>query len=493
MQKYPSDWNQRRKRVYQRDNYTCQRCGTKGGPYGNAEIHAHHRIPISQGGGHELSNLVSVCRSCHEAIHGHPIGGGRRNTRSTSFLPNWANPPYNLRQNRFSDDSETYINYLNKSTELNNGVEEISYTVNQLFDDLESINSDSYKSTTDEDIRHSFKKTVGKYKKQLSSLDADAEEFFTISANMEIKPKECKNFDRRLLMVMNYLEKICVLSEEVLEMDEWRSIDVIYDGIRNNLKDIENQSRYLSGYAKIGENSEIKNEFDNEQEYEQYLLKAATTIEILTDINETVSSLVGYSKRQTESAIYGDGVKKEIKDDIKEDLNEVEEKLDQYKQHTNELSEMSDDCNVSHKTVMNFEEDCLKAARMIYSILDKFKQICRMESWNPVAETYTELTNVQRNLIQELRKGNEYELIGKELSHHIERERKVSHSQNSTTDGVEVEFTALIKHWVASVIVSGFSWLLIPNLGDFGIILFSISVIYFCLVSYLILDEYSGS
>ena len=72
---YPSDWDSRRRRVYRRDNYRCQRCGRSGGPRGNAELHAHHKTPKSRGGSHELHNLTTVCKSCHEDIHGHPIGG----------------------------------------------------------------------------------------------------------------------------------------------------------------------------------------------------------------------------------------------------------------------------------------------------------------------------------------------------------------------------------------------------------------------------------
>jgi hypothetical protein len=67
---YPSDWNSRRKEVYSRDNYECQNCGVKGGPVGDAELHAHHVVPISKGGVHDLSNLKTMCEVCHDAIHG---------------------------------------------------------------------------------------------------------------------------------------------------------------------------------------------------------------------------------------------------------------------------------------------------------------------------------------------------------------------------------------------------------------------------------------
>lgn len=69
MASYPSDWDQRRKSVYRRDNFTCQNCGRKGGPHGNAELHAHHIVPKSKGGSHKQSNLVTICKDCHNAIH----------------------------------------------------------------------------------------------------------------------------------------------------------------------------------------------------------------------------------------------------------------------------------------------------------------------------------------------------------------------------------------------------------------------------------------
>lgn len=67
---YPTDWNSRRRDVYERDEYTCQNCGRKGGHRGNAELHAHHVVPKSKGGTHDLSNLQTVCKQCHKAIHG---------------------------------------------------------------------------------------------------------------------------------------------------------------------------------------------------------------------------------------------------------------------------------------------------------------------------------------------------------------------------------------------------------------------------------------
>lgn len=66
---YPSDWDSRRREVYKRDGYTCQNCGSQGGRYGNTELHAHHIVPKSRGGSHSSSNLVTICKPCHNAVH----------------------------------------------------------------------------------------------------------------------------------------------------------------------------------------------------------------------------------------------------------------------------------------------------------------------------------------------------------------------------------------------------------------------------------------
>ncbi|WP_417936021.1 HNH endonuclease [Haloarcula saliterrae] len=69
MPDYPDDWDRRRRQVYKRDNYECQNCGQKGRRRGDAELHAHHVVPKSVGGSDKLSNLITVCKSCHGSIH----------------------------------------------------------------------------------------------------------------------------------------------------------------------------------------------------------------------------------------------------------------------------------------------------------------------------------------------------------------------------------------------------------------------------------------
>lgn len=83
---YPADWDRRRRKVYERDGYTCGNCGQRGGPHGDAQLHAHHIVSVSKGGSHNLSNLTTVCHSCHETIHGHgiPTKGSPSSTNSAS-------------------------------------------------------------------------------------------------------------------------------------------------------------------------------------------------------------------------------------------------------------------------------------------------------------------------------------------------------------------------------------------------------------------------
>lgn len=88
MSEYPSDWNSRRKRVYKRDNYRCQKCGNKGGRRGNTEVHAHHIKPKSKGGSHRLSNLTTLCKDCHNKVHSKSYTRPISSSRTTS-LPDY--------------------------------------------------------------------------------------------------------------------------------------------------------------------------------------------------------------------------------------------------------------------------------------------------------------------------------------------------------------------------------------------------------------------
>ena len=67
-----------RKDVYERDNYTCQICGQRGGH----ELNSHH---LEGYAGNKdlrttLSNGITLCKDCHDNFH-HQYGGNGNNTK----------------------------------------------------------------------------------------------------------------------------------------------------------------------------------------------------------------------------------------------------------------------------------------------------------------------------------------------------------------------------------------------------------------------------
>jgi 5-methylcytosine-specific restriction endonuclease McrA len=56
-------WKIQRNRCLKRDEYTCKRCGCK-----NKELHIHHIIPWYIYENNKLSNLITLCESCHMKI-----------------------------------------------------------------------------------------------------------------------------------------------------------------------------------------------------------------------------------------------------------------------------------------------------------------------------------------------------------------------------------------------------------------------------------------
>lgn len=66
MVRYPKNWDILRKKVLKRDHFTCQICEVR-----NISLQVHHKEPLSKGGSNALSNLVTLCKKCHEAQHPH--------------------------------------------------------------------------------------------------------------------------------------------------------------------------------------------------------------------------------------------------------------------------------------------------------------------------------------------------------------------------------------------------------------------------------------
>ena len=57
-----------REEVLERDDYTCQDCGAV---RGQAELHAHHIVPMKKdlSVALEVANGVTLCEACHNARH----------------------------------------------------------------------------------------------------------------------------------------------------------------------------------------------------------------------------------------------------------------------------------------------------------------------------------------------------------------------------------------------------------------------------------------
>ena len=61
-------WAATRLLVFDAAGWRCSRCGKAG------QLEAHHVRALERGGAEfELSNLICVCRSCHQAGHAKPV------------------------------------------------------------------------------------------------------------------------------------------------------------------------------------------------------------------------------------------------------------------------------------------------------------------------------------------------------------------------------------------------------------------------------------
>jgi hypothetical protein len=56
----PRDWQARRVRVFERDNYECRYCGKV-----CVDPHCDHIHPLSRGGSSDEGNLVTACPTCN--------------------------------------------------------------------------------------------------------------------------------------------------------------------------------------------------------------------------------------------------------------------------------------------------------------------------------------------------------------------------------------------------------------------------------------------
>jgi 5-methylcytosine-specific restriction endonuclease McrA len=61
------EWWDLRNSVLLRDSFVCRACG------GRAGLDVHHLLRRSLGGKDERRNLITLCRRCHQDVHGHVL------------------------------------------------------------------------------------------------------------------------------------------------------------------------------------------------------------------------------------------------------------------------------------------------------------------------------------------------------------------------------------------------------------------------------------
>ena len=61
---YPANWKDVARRIRESDGYACVACSSREG-----ELHVHHIVYASNFGTHQKTNLITLCRACHEKEH----------------------------------------------------------------------------------------------------------------------------------------------------------------------------------------------------------------------------------------------------------------------------------------------------------------------------------------------------------------------------------------------------------------------------------------
>lgn len=78
---YPSNWGEVARNIRRLDGFACVACGAT-----NVELHVHHIVYASNFGTHQQTNLVTLCRPCHEKEHNRVLDFGE-NMADTDLEP----------------------------------------------------------------------------------------------------------------------------------------------------------------------------------------------------------------------------------------------------------------------------------------------------------------------------------------------------------------------------------------------------------------------
>lgn len=110
--------------ILNRDNYTCQYCK---GKHKDSKLEVHHIVFRSQGGSDEASNLITLCHTCHKALHAGKInpklsGKAKGNLKYATQMNSIRKQLFRL----YPDAIETF-GYVTKANRLRLGVDKEHY------------------------------------------------------------------------------------------------------------------------------------------------------------------------------------------------------------------------------------------------------------------------------------------------------------------------------------------------------------------------------
>lgn len=110
--------------VLNRDDYTCQHCK---GKRKDSKLEVHHIIFRSQGGSDEESNLITLCHTCHKALHSGKIKL-KLNGKAKGNLK-YATQMNSIRKQlfRYYPDAIEMFGYITKANRLDLGVDKEHY------------------------------------------------------------------------------------------------------------------------------------------------------------------------------------------------------------------------------------------------------------------------------------------------------------------------------------------------------------------------------
>lgn len=106
-----------------RDNYTCQHCKGKSK---DSKLHVHHIVFRSQGGSDNASNLVCLCKLCHDKLHQGKIElnlkGNKKKHKDSTFMNIMKNTLFNRIEKMYSNVEMTY-GYITKQNRYINSID----------------------------------------------------------------------------------------------------------------------------------------------------------------------------------------------------------------------------------------------------------------------------------------------------------------------------------------------------------------------------------